>query len=92
MIQALLMINVQRGFIPQTAQKLLEIKGIREVYSVTGDYDLVAIVGVAEYDELAEVVTERLAAIETITKTQTMVAFKVYSRADLEQSWQIGVD
>lgn len=86
------MINVQRSFIPQTAQKLLEIKGIREVYSVTGDYDLVAIVSVAEYDELAEVVTERLAAIETITKTQTMVAFKVYSRADLEQSWQIGVD
>jgi DNA-binding Lrp family transcriptional regulator len=92
MVQALILINVQRTYIPQTAQKLLEIEGVSEVYSVTGDYDLVALVRVAEYDDLAEVVTERLAAIETITKTQTMVAFKMYSRADLEQSWQIGVD
>jgi DNA-binding Lrp family transcriptional regulator len=92
MVQALILINVQRTYIPQTAQKLLEIEGVSEVYSVTGDYDLVALVKVAEYDDLAEVVTERLAAIETITKTQTMVAFKMYSRADLEQSWQIGVD
>lgn len=92
MVQAVVLVNVQRTHIPQTAQKMLEIKGISEVYSVTGDYDLVAIIRLAEYDELAEVVTERLAAIDTITKTQTMVAFRAYSRADLEQTWEIGVD
>ena len=92
MIQAVVLINVQRTHIPQTAQKLLEIKGISEVFSVTGDYDLVALVRLPEYDELAEVVTERLAEIDTITRTQTMVAFKVYSREDLEQTWQIGID
>ncbi len=92
MIQAIIMLKVERTSIPQTAQQLLEIPGIVEVYSVTGDHDLIAMIRVKEYESLAEVVTERMAAITTITNTSTMVAFKVYSRADLEQSWQIGVD
>ena len=92
MIQAIVLINVERTSIPQTAQKLLEIEGVTEVYSVTGEYDLVALIRVKEYERLAEVVTERLAGIKTITNTATMVAFKVYSKADLEQTWQIGVD
>lgn len=92
MLQALILMNVARTSIPQTAQKLLEIHGINEVYSVTGEYDLVAIVRVPEYEMLAEVVTEQLAKIDSITRTETMVAFKMYSREDLEQSWQIGVD
>ena len=92
MVQAIVMMNVQRTSIPQTAQKLLEIEGVSEVFSVTGDYDLVVLIKVPEYEELAQVVTERLAALDTIIKTQTLVAFKCYSRADLEQSWQIGVE
>ncbi len=92
MIQAFVMMKVERSSIPQTAQRLLEFEGIAEVYSVTGDYDLIALVKVKEYDQLAEVVTGQMSAVETITSTSTMLAFKVYSRADLEQSWQIGVD
>ncbi|MEI6046922.1 MAG: Lrp/AsnC ligand binding domain-containing protein [Chloroflexota bacterium] len=92
MIQALVLIKVERSSIPHTAEQLLEIKGITEVFSVTGEYDLVAMIRLKEYEDLALVVTEKIAKVETILKTETMLAFKVYSRADLEQSWQIGVD
>ena len=92
MIQAIVLIRVERTSIPQTAQQLLDIEGVTEVFSVTGEYDLVAMIRVKEYERLAEVVTERLSSVKTITHTSTMVAFKVYSRADLEQTWQIGVD
>ncbi|HEX2911955.1 MAG TPA: Lrp/AsnC ligand binding domain-containing protein [Chloroflexia bacterium] len=92
MIQAIVLVKVERTSIPQTAQALLEIEGVTEVYSVTGEYDLVVMIRVKEYERLAEVVTERLAGVKSILNTSTMVAFKIYSRADLEQSWQIGVD
>jgi len=59
---------------------------------VTGEYDLVAVLHLARYEDLAEVVTERMTAIETITRTLTMMAFKAYSREDLEQAWDIGVE
>lgn len=92
MVQAIILIKVERTSIPATAQKLLAIEGVQEVFSVTGEYDLVAMVRVKEYDSLAEVVTGEIARITTIQDTSTMVAFKVYSREDLEQTWQIGVD
>ncbi len=92
MVQALVLINAARGTVPHTAERLLEIKEVTEVFSVTGEYDLVALVKLKEYEDLAQVVTGELAKIETITRTETMLAFKVYSRADLEQSWQIGLD
>ena len=92
MVQALVLINAERGSVPRTAERLLEIKEVTEVFSVTGEYDLVAMVRLKEYEDLARVVTEELALIDTITKTETMLAFKVYSRADLEQSWEIGVE
>ena len=91
MITALILINVKRDAVNATAQALLEIPSVAEVYSVTGEYDLVAIVRLAQYDDLAEVVTERMIALDSITRTQTMMAFKAYSRADLEQAWDIGV-
>ncbi len=92
MIQALVLINAQRGKVPQTAERLLEISEVTEVFSVTGNFDLIALVKLKEYEDLTRVVTEELALIETITRTETMLAFKVYSRADLEQSFEIGVE
>jgi DNA-binding Lrp family transcriptional regulator len=92
MIQALVLIKSERGSVPETAQELLKIDGIYEVFSVTGEHDLVALVRVKEYDELATVVTGQLAQIKSITHTTTMVAFKVYSREDIEQSFNIGVE
>ena len=86
MITAIVLIRTARGRTQAAAEALLEIDGVNEVYSVTGEYDLVAIVRLAQYDDLAEVVTERMIAIEGITRTQTMMAFKAYSRADLERT------
>lgn len=92
MITALVLINVQRGQVNETAQSLLEIEGVSEVYSVTGEYDLVALLRLREYEELADVVTARMVQIPSITKTLTMMAFQRYSRADLQQAWDIGVE
>jgi DNA-binding Lrp family transcriptional regulator len=92
MITALVLINVQRSAINATAQALLAIPGVAEVYSVTGEYDLVAILRLKRYEDLADVVTERMVAVEGITRTQTLMAFKAYSHEDLEQAWDIGVE
>lgn len=92
MISALVLLNVRRDAINATAQRLLTIPGVAEVYSVTGEYDLVAVLHLAHYEDLADVVTERMVQIDSITRTQTMIAFKAYSREDLEQAWDIGVE
>jgi DNA-binding Lrp family transcriptional regulator len=92
MITALVLINTKRGAVNETAQALLAIPGVAEVYSVTGEYDLVAVLRLAQYDDLADVVTERMMAVDSITRTETLMAFKAYSREDLEQAWDIGVE
>jgi DNA-binding Lrp family transcriptional regulator len=92
MISALVLMNVQRNAVNATAQALLEIPGVAEVYSVTGEYDLVAILRLARHEDLSEVVTERMTKIPGIIQTRTMIAFKAYSREDLEQAWDIGVE
>jgi DNA-binding Lrp family transcriptional regulator len=92
MITALVLLNVKRGAVNETAQALLAIPGVAEVYSVTGEYDLVAILRLAQYEDLADVVTGRMVGLEGITRTETLMAFKAYSREDLEQAWDIGVE
>lgn len=92
MISALVLLNVTRDAVNSTAQELLKIPGVAEVYSVTGEYDLVAVLHLARYEDLADVVTERMVTLAGITRTQTMMAFKAYSREDLEQAWDIGVE
>ncbi len=84
MVTFFILINVKRNCISQVAERLLDEKEISEVYSVTGQYDLVAIARTRDNEELADLVTNRLAAIEDIEKTDTMLSFKVYSRHDLE--------
>ncbi len=92
MVSAVVLLNVQRGQVNETAQSLLEIEGVAEVYSVTGDYDLVALLRLHRYEDLAEVVTTRMVQISAITKTNTLMAFQCYSREDLQQAWDIGVE
>lgn len=92
MISALILLNVRRDAINATAQALLALPGVAEVYSVTGEYDLVAVLHLAHYDDLAEVVTGRMVTLDAITRTETMMAFKAYTREDLEQAWDIGVE
>jgi DNA-binding Lrp family transcriptional regulator len=92
MVTAIVLVNTQRGQINETAQRLLEIDGVADVYSVTGEYDLVALLRFQNYEDLADVVTRHMQQLPTITKTHTLMAFQCYSRADLQQAWDIGVE
>jgi len=74
------------------ARALAEIPGVSEVYSVSGAWDLVAIVRVPDLERVASVVTEEFAIVPGIVRTQTLTAFRAYSKNDLEQAWDIGVE
>jgi DNA-binding Lrp family transcriptional regulator len=78
--------------IPETAQAVADLDEVSEVYSVAGDYDLVIMVRVRDHDELARVVSEDIAKIAGIQRTQTLVAFKVYSRHDVEALFSVGFE
>lgn len=78
--------------IPETAQAVADIEGVSEVYSVAGDYDLVIMVRVRHHDDLATVVSEKIAKIDGIERTQTLVAFKVFSRHDVEALFSVGFE
>jgi DNA-binding Lrp family transcriptional regulator len=71
---------------------MLEVKGMTEVYSVTGPYDLVVIVRIAEFERLAQIVPERLAQIPGVARTEAMVAFRYYSNYDLDRIWLQGFE
>ncbi len=90
MVTAIVMIRADRKSIPETAQALADIEGVAEVYSISGDYDIVAVVRVKEYDQLASVVTEHLLKMPAILGTQTHMAFQTYSKHDLESVFTIG--
>ena len=92
MVSAVVLINVHRGQVNEIAQSLLEIEGVAEVYSVTGEYDLVALLRLHKYEDLADVVTGRMVQLSGITKTNTLMAFQCYSKADLQQAWDIGLE
>ncbi len=92
MVSAIVLIECEKGKINQTAEALAEMSGISEVYSVAGRVDLAAIIRVANNDQLAEIVTSQLLKISGITRTETLIAFRVFSRHDLEQMFSIGND
>jgi DNA-binding Lrp family transcriptional regulator len=91
-ITTIVLIRADPKLIPQVATRIAGIDGVTEVYSVSGEWDLVAIVKVAEYDRIAQVVTEEFVKVPGIERTQTLTAFRAYSRKDLEQAWDIGVE
>lgn len=92
MITAVVLITAEKGAIPKLGETLAAIDGISEVYSVTGDFDFVAMVRARQHDELAEIVTRRIAQVPGVARTETHVAFKAYSRHDLESLFAIGAD
>jgi DNA-binding Lrp family transcriptional regulator len=91
MVTAIVLLNVQRQKVNETAEALAEMEGISEVYSVAGQYDLAVVVRVKDNDSLAEVITSRLLKVEAILKSETLIAFRVYSRHDLERVFSIGI-
>lgn len=92
MITTIVLIRADPKRIPEVAQRLAGIDGVTDVYSVSGEWDLVAIVKVGEYDRIAQVVTEEFVKVPGIERTQTLTAFRAYSRKDLEQAWDIGLE
>lgn len=91
MVTSIILINAERTKIKTIAEQLQEIKGISEVYSVSGSYDLIGIVRVTANEDLADLVTDKMNRIEGITRTETMLAFKAYSRHDLESMFALGM-
>ena len=91
-ITTIVLIRVDPTLIPTAANMLAGVDGVTEVYSVSGDWDLVAIVRVPQYDQIARVVTEIFPTVPGIQRTQTLTAFRAYSKKDLQQAWDIGVE
>jgi DNA-binding Lrp family transcriptional regulator len=89
MIAAVVMIRAQREHIPDAAQAIADIEGVAEVYSVSGEWDLIAILRVTEWERIATVVTEHFAKVQGIDRTQTLVAFRVYSQRDVESAFDM---
>ena len=90
MVSALVLIECQKSSINQIAEALADMKGITEVYSVAGRVDLVAVIRVTDNDQLAQIVTSQMLKVPGITRTETLIAFRVFSRHDLEQMFSIG--
>ena len=90
MLTAVLLVKSTRGGLTSLGPKLADVPGISEVYTVTGEWDFVAIVRVREHEQLAPLVTGRISQLSGITRTHTMVAFEAYSRHDLEALFSLG--
>ncbi|HEY2805483.1 MAG TPA: Lrp/AsnC ligand binding domain-containing protein [Gemmatimonadales bacterium] len=90
MITVIVQIRCSRDLIPQTAEAVAELPGISEVYSVSGDYDLMAILKVKTFEDIATVVTEHLVTVPGIVRTNTISAFRVYSKTDKEAGFTLG--
>jgi DNA-binding Lrp family transcriptional regulator len=90
MTHAVVLIKADREAIPTLGGRLAEVEGVAEAYSVTGEWDYVAILRLADADELAELVTVKLARLRGIDQTYTMVAFEAFSQHDLEAMFSIG--
>ena len=92
MITTIVLCRVEPSQIPDAARVLAGVDGVDEVYSVSGEWDLVAIVRVPQYEDIARVVTETFPRVPGLQRTQTLTAFRAYSRKDLQQAWDIGVE
>lgn len=92
MITAIVMISVEADKIPEVATRIADVEGVSEVYSVAGDADLIAIVRVRQFDRIAEVIAGELSKVPGVLHTDTHIAFRAYSRHDLEATFSIGLD
>ena len=89
---ALVLLKVKRDQVHAVAEELVDLDGITEVYSVSGRFDLVIVVRVEDNDSMEKLVTEQIRCVEGIIKSETLIAFRVYSRYDLERMFAIGME
>ncbi|QFQ96668.1 Lrp/AsnC family transcriptional regulator [Streptomyces phaeolivaceus] len=92
MITAIVLIKTSVDRIPEIAESIAAIESVTEVFSVTGTYDLVAMVRVKEHEDLADVIPGRISKIPGVLGTDTHVAFRAYSQHDLDAAFSIGLD
>jgi len=92
MITAIVHIDADPTLITEVAQKVAELPQVSEVYSVTGEVDLIAMVRVREHEELADVIADAVSKVDGVLRTQTYIAFRTYTRHDLDAAFALGVD
>lgn len=89
-VSAVVLIKAETGLINELAQQLAELPGVAEVFSVAGQYDLVALVRVSENEQLADVISEKMRKLRGILLTETMIAFRVYTKAEIAGAFDLG--
>lgn len=92
MITAIVFVKADVARIPEVAEAIADIDGVSEVYSVTGQVDLIALVRVRAHDDVASVVADQLNKVPGVTETETHIAFRTHSRHDLEAAFSLGLD
>lgn len=92
MITAIVLVRTDVASIPEVAEAIAELEGVSEVYSVTGEFDLITIVRVRDHDDLADVIPGRVNKVSGVAHTETHVAFRTYSKHDLEATFSLGFE
>lgn len=92
MITAFVLMKAEVGHVPDIASRLSEMKEVVETYSVTGEWDIVSIVKVPEFDDLAGLVTEKISQLAGVARTHTIVALRFFPRSVIERTWSIGME
>src|SRR3954454_19685191 len=92
MITAIVFVQAAVDRIPQVAEEIAQLPGVSEVYSVTGEIDLIALVRVREHEQIADVVADQVNKVDGVLATETHVAFRTYSQHDLEPAFALGLD
>lgn len=90
MVNAVILLSVEKGKVNEVAEKLVELPGVSEVFSVAGHWDLVAILRVKSNEDVAEAVTNQIMKIEGVSHTETLIAFRAFSRYNMERMFSIG--
>jgi DNA-binding Lrp family transcriptional regulator len=92
MVNAIVLLRVETHKINEVAQQLVDLDGISEIYSVAGQYDLVAVLRVTSNEEIAGLVTDHILKSDGLISSETLIAFRTYSRHDLDRMFAIGLD
>ncbi len=92
MVNAIVLLKVERDKVNDVAKALVDTKGVSEVYSVSGRFDLVVLIRVKTNEELSDTVTNHMRKLVSILSTETMLAFQTFSRHDLDAMFSSGLD
>ena len=92
MVTSIVLLKTSRDAVNEVAERLVDMKGISEVHSVAGRYDLVVVIRVPDNQALADIVTDRIRSIDGIESSETLIGFRVYSKHDLEHLFSVGLE